>query len=133
MQTKETLQQFVNDFEFNDWTFKLGFSGDLPYLQIKFMAFDNMHPDDETLYEQSCRKWMLSYFMTDDEVTSTAFKAVEAAVLHEAREQFKWKGEPIYRPHVDPQALYELSKANRVQRRDEANYKADFELLGGGQ
>jgi len=119
MQTKESLQQFVNEMEYNDWTFKLGFSGDVPYMQIKFLALDNMNPEDTKLYLQSCRKWMLSYFMTDDEIVSTAWKAVEAAVIHEAREQFKWKGQPIYRPHVDPQVLFELSKRNEVQKREE--------------
>lgn len=119
MQTQESLQKFVDEFEFNDWTFKLGFNHDVPYLQLKFMATDNMHPEDETLYEQSCRKWMLSYHMTDDEIVSTAWKAVEAAVLHEAKEQFKWRGEPIYRPHIDPMALWEISHANRVQKRED--------------
>ena len=119
MQTKESLQKFVDEFEFNDWTFKLGFTNDVPYLQIKFWDRDNMNRNDKTLYEQSCRKWQLSYYMTNDEVVSTAWKAVEAAVIHEAREQFKWRGEPIYRPHVDPEALWELSRANRVQKREE--------------
>lgn len=117
MQTKETLQQFIDQFEYNDWKFLLRFNKDVPYLQIKFMAVCNMHGGEP--HEQSCRKWMLSYYMTNDEVVSTAFKAVMAAVEHETREQFKWKGEPIYRPHVDPQALWEISHANRVQKRPE--------------
>lgn len=118
MQTRESLQKFIDDFEFGDWDFYLRFKNDVPYLQIKFMAPDNMNPDSEP-YLQSCRKWMLSYYMTDDEVVGTAWKAIEAAVLHEAREQFKWKGEPIFRPHVDPQVLWEISRANKVLKREE--------------
>ena len=121
MQTKESLQQFVNELEFNDWTFKLGFKNDVPYLQIKFMARSNMHPEDETLYLQSCRKWMLSYYMELDELVSTAWKAVQAAIEHEAREQFKWRGEPILRPHVDPHVLWEVSRANKVLKRQEVH------------
>lgn len=131
MQTKESLEKFVSEFEFNDWNFNLKFKNDGPYLQITFMASDNMNPDSE-LSLQSCRKWMLSYYMTDDEVVGTAWKAVEAAVLHEAREQFKWKDEPIYRPHIDPQVLWDISNANKVLKRDETNYKREFEILGGG-
>lgn len=119
MQTKESLQKFVDELEFNDWTFKLGFKNDVPYLQIKFMARSNMHPEDPTLYEQSCRKWMLSYYMELDELMSTAWKAVQAAIEHEAREQFKWRGEPIFRPHIDPHVLWEVSRANLVLKREE--------------
>ena len=131
MQTKETLEKYFSEMEYKDWFFKLGYNKEVPYLQIKFMAADNMNPDAEP-YMQNCRKWMLSYYMTADEILTTALKAVLGAEEHEARELFKWKGEPIYRPHVDPEALYEISKANRVLKRDEADYKADFEMLGGG-
>lgn len=115
MQTKETLQQFINELEFNDWTFSLKYKNEVPYLQISFIA-----PCNRTgvIQLQSCRKWMLSYHMTDDEVLTTALRAVLTAVEHEAREQFKWKGEPIYRPHMDPHALYELSARNAVQKRE---------------
>ena len=123
MQTKKSLEQFVSELEFNDWTFKLGFKNDVPYLQIKFWDTDNMSPEDETLYEQSCRKWMLSYYMEADELMSTAWKAVQAAIEHEAREQFKWRGEPIFRPHIDPIALWELSRAGRVLKREEVRYE----------
>jgi hypothetical protein len=133
MQTKETLQKFIDQFEFNDWKFHLRFKNEVPYLQIKFMATDNMNPEDDTLYEQACRKWMLSYHMTDEEVVTTAWKAVEAAVLHEAREQFKWKGEPIYRPHIDPQALWDVSRGNKVQKREEikSSWEGDVDRMGG--
>ena len=128
MQTKETLQKYIDELDYKDWDFHLRYSNGVPY----FMAPDNMNPDAEP-YIQSCRKWMLSFHMTADEILTTALKAVLGAEEHEARELFKWKGEPIYRPHVDPDALYEISKANRVLKRDETDYKADFDMLGGGQ
>lgn len=116
MQTKETLQKFIDEMEFNDWDFHLRFTNDVPYLQIRFTEPDNYTGE---MKEWGCRKWMLSYHMCDDEVLSTALKAVLAAVEHEAREQFKWKGQPIYRPHYSPHALYELSRLNAVQKREE--------------
>lgn len=130
MQTKETLEKLINQMSFNDWNLLLRYTNDVPYLQIKFMAPSNMTGKMEL---QSCRKWMLSYFMCDDEIISTGLKAVLAAVEHEAREQFKWKGQPIYRPHYDPNELYKLSKRNAVQKREiEAPRfeRADYDTIG---
>lgn len=115
IQTKESLQKLISEISYNNWDFHLRFKNDTPYLQITFVAPSNMTGKVEL---QACRKWMLSYHMCDDEVLTTALKATLGAVEHEAREQFKWKGEPIYRPHYDPNELYELSKRNAVQRRE---------------
>jgi len=119
MQTKESLEKLVNELSFNDWNILLRYTNDVPYLQVKFLAQDNMNPDGE-MQLQNCRKWMLSFHMCDEEILSTGLKAVLAAVEHEAREQFKWKGQPIYRPHYSADALYELSASNAVEKRDEA-------------
>lgn len=120
MQTKESLQKLVDEMSYNDWMFMLRYNGDVPYLQIRFWAPDNMDPNGK-MQLQSCRKWMLSYHMCNEEVLSTGLKATLAAVEHETRELFKWKGQPIYRPHYSIDALYELSKSNAVEKRDEPN------------
>jgi hypothetical protein len=114
MQTRQTLEKLISQTTFNDWNILLRYTDHVPYLQVKFMA-----PCNKTgkMGLQSCRKWMLSYHMCNEEVVSTAFKAVEAAVLHEMREQFKWKGQPIYRPHYSLDALYEISRRNAVEKR----------------
>ena len=36
MQTKKTLQKFIDEMKFNDWDFHLRFTNDVPYLQIRF-------------------------------------------------------------------------------------------------
>jgi len=116
LQTKETLQKFVDELQFNDWEFHLRLKNEIPYLQIKFMAPCN---DTGKMELQSCRKWMLSYHMNTDELISTAYKATEAAVLHEMREQFKWRGEALFHPHIDPQELWKLAHEKRLLKRDE--------------
>jgi hypothetical protein len=118
MQTRDTIQKLINQMSFNDWRFHYDFKDDVPYIQIKFLAPRNMTGRMEI---QSCRKWMLSYHMCDEEIVSTGLKAVLAAVEHEAREQFKWKGQPIYRPHYNLDALYDISKKNAVEKRKEKN------------
>ena len=105
MQTKESLKKLISEVSYSDWEYHLCFKNEIPYLQITFVAPDNMTGE---MALQSCRKWMLSYHMCDDEVLTTALKATLGAVEHETREQFKWKGQPIYRPHYDPKELYEL-------------------------
>lgn len=60
-------------------------------------------------YKWTSRKWFLSEHMTDSEFVQTCFKAVLTAVEHEAREQFKFWGEPVLRPHFDVYRLHELS------------------------
>ncbi len=116
-QTFHSIKKLIGDVKFNDWNFLVKRGGTTPYLQIKFMAPCNMTGE---MQEQACRKWQLDYHMCDEEIINTAWKAVEAAIVHEAREQFKWRGEPIYRPHYDIYALHELSKRNAVVSRKDA-------------
>lgn len=118
MQTLETIQALVADITFNDWDYLVKLDGDRPYLQIKFQAPCNM--TGET-YSQSGRKWMLSYHMTDDEIVSTALKATLTAVEHEAREQFKWRDQPIYRPHYNIYELHKLSSRGATMKRDDSD------------
>ena len=46
--------------------------------------------------------------MTRSEIVSTAFLAVLTALEHEAREQFRYRGRPIYSPHYDVEVLAKL-------------------------
>lgn len=115
MQTIETIKELISDVSFNDWRFLVKLDNDRPYLQIKFDAPCNM---TGVMEEQSGRKWILSYHMTDDEVVATALKATLTAVEHETREQFKWKDQPIFRPHYNIYELHKLSSRNAVTKRD---------------
>ena len=46
--------------------------------------------------------------MTKSEFIQTVFKAVETAEEHEIRENFEYKGEPIFSPHYDVDKLLAL-------------------------
>lgn len=54
------------------------------------------------------RKWVLSKWMTDGEVVQTVFMALMAAMEHEAREGFLYKGYAILDPHYDIDKLVAL-------------------------
>jgi len=118
MQTLENIKKLVSGVSFNDWNYLVRMDDLRPYLQIKFMAPDNMSETTE-LFEQNCRKWMLSYHMTDDEIISTAMAATLMAVEHETREQFMWEGQPVFRPHMRVRELHSLSSRGMTSKREE--------------
>ena len=93
------------------WVFYVGIdAGGRPYLQIHSTGpkkSDNWHG----------RKWWLSFHMTDQEVIGTCFRAVNGASEYEVRRRFRYRGEPIYQGHLDPEALVELCRARRFQQR----------------
>ena len=121
-QTIESITSIVENCEFNDWMFRVGVSNDnTPYLQVLFKDKDRITGVEEI---QRCRKWQLSYHMVNSEVVRTAYKAVEAAMLHEVQEAFKYRGARIFNPHVDLDALAESMRSGEVgvSLRDESNY-----------
>lgn len=111
---KKTLAEVVELCKYQDWDIVYKDNDGHPYLQVQFDAQDCITGVPERQY---CRKWQLSYHMCETEVVRTAYKAVEAAVIHEAQEFFKFGGEPVFRPHFDVWALFNLSQNNRVEKR----------------
>ena len=108
------IQTLLANVSYKDWDIVFREEGARPYLQIQFMAPDSFTGVVERQY---CRKWMLSRFMTDSEVVRTAYKAIEAAVIHEMQEDFRFLGEPVFRPHFDIMALHAISVENKVDKR----------------
>lgn len=120
MQTLDTIKEIVSNCQFNDWTLYVGFDG-RAYVQVLFMDKDRITGKEEL---QRCRKWYLSYHMTNSEVIRTTFMAVEAAMLHEVQEAFKYKGQRIFNPHMDYEALAEVMQRKEigVSLREDNNY-----------
>ena len=113
--TNTDFRNILTNISYRDWDIVFRDERAIPYLQIQFDA-----PDSFTgvVERQHCRKWMLSRFMTDSEIVRTAYKAIEAAIIHEMQEDFRFHGESVYRPHVDIYALLELSTENRIDKRE---------------
>ena len=102
--TKSELEDILKDVTYRDWQFVVQEKGDGFLMQIRFMAPDATKPGSPPVL-QTCRKWYVSSFACKAEVVRTAYKAVEAAVLHEAQEEFLYRGSAIYNPHLDPDTL----------------------------
>lgn len=105
----------VADVRFRGWAFMVKADGPDHYLQARFVT-----PDDEVATPRRLhhgRKWRLSPYMTRSEIVQTALAAVLAAVEHEAREDFRYKGEAVFGPHFDVEGLRLLAQAGACERR----------------
>lgn len=114
MFTNKEVENIISKVKFRNWDVLVRYDGPRQFLQVQFDA-----PDSFTgvMAHQYCRKWMLSPYMTETELVRTAYKAVEAAVLHEAQEDFRYMDEAVYRPHFDIKELWKLSNEHKVEHR----------------
>lgn len=110
--TRDDLERIVAGLSFRDWKFALRYDDKRPYLQLRF---EEPCTKGTSKTGWSGRKWMLSPHMTSSEVVRTAWKAVQAAVEHEAAETFKYRGIPVYNPHIDIEALRTASQIEDVR------------------
>jgi len=107
--------KFINDhIKYKDWTFKVGDKNGAMFLQVQFDAPDNFTGKGE---RQHCRKFQLSEWMTPTEIVQTCWLAVQRAELHEAAEQFKYKGRDIFNTHISVDALAGICNGNFYEHR----------------
>lgn len=118
MQNARDFKALFDQIQYKDnWELYLGWdagAGGRHWMQIRFMA-----PCTYTgkIGPQHSRKYFLSPHMTDSEVISTVFKAIQYAEIHECQEQFKYKGHSIFSPHFDIEALVDLCKNGKFDAR----------------
>lgn len=113
----ERIRHVAQKCQFDDWKFQVfyrhldGADGSaVIYLQL---AFDAPCSTSGVSESWRSRKWMLSRYMTDSEVVQTCFKAVMTAMEHETREKFLYKGQPVFQPHFDVEALVKTLEAGK--------------------
>lgn len=89
---------------FRDWQFIVRERDhEVVDFSVQFDAKDSI---DGTVKPQRGRPWQLWDEMTDSAIVLTAWAAVEMAVTHEAREDFKYLDRRIVGPHVDVQSMW---------------------------
>lgn len=100
----QDVERLVKLVEFRNWVviveevsddIKDGFT-----VQWVFRERDNMHPEDEMLYPQHCRKWLVECGASSSSVIKTLYLAAQQAVMHEFQEQFWVGGKPLLDPHA---------------------------------
>lgn len=115
MNTSE-IRDVLRDVSFPGYTIEVHPDGCGSYMQACFVA-----PCATVAIpaRQTTRKWRLSQYMTRSEIVQTALKLVLTSVEHEAREHFRYRGQPIFGPHFDVDALHGLTVAGAHDRREE--------------
>lgn len=96
---------------YKGWALVAKRDGERCYLQAQFYAPDH---DTGTVAPRHGRKWLLSRHMTDSEVVATAFKACLTAEEHECREAFRYRGQPVFGPHIDVDWLADTMREQDV-------------------
>lgn len=114
MLSLDEMRQIVSEITCLDYSFVVEVKYGVPYLQLRYVEADIVTGDP---MDQHGRKWMLSPHMVRSEVVQTALKAVLTSMEHRAREAFKYKGERIFGPHFDVEALVALARARRLDYR----------------
>ena len=112
------LKNFIADnIRYKNWEFVVKEKNGVPYVQIQFNAPDNTNPS--VVQTQYCRKWQLSEWMTPTEIVQTCWAAVQRAELHEAAENFKFKGRDIFNNHINVEALVRICDNGLYEHRAE--------------
>ena len=102
------VRAILSEVEYPGYRFQVG-GVDRAWLQA---VFAERCAVTGALTEQFTRKWYISAQATRSEVVQTALKCVLTALEHEAREHFKYRGRPIFGPHFNVDALFEICDAD---------------------
>ena len=127
MQTKKTLYDFTRILDliefkmFPTWELRLRIDNTRLYLQVQDPS--GICNVTGKKMPWSGRKWFLSPYMTDTEVVRTAHKAYITAVMHEADENFLYRGVSIYDPHINVDDLVKLRLEYQLDVREDMGEK----------
>ncbi len=112
--THQEIRTLLKNVKFLDWHWRVMDKGDGLLIQLVWNAPD-CH--DGVMKVQHGRKWYVSSHSCESEVVAAAYAAVQRAVLHEAAEQFLYKGKRIFNPHFNVDALASLDTKENIQTR----------------
>jgi len=114
--TQSEIQEIIDNCTFMDYNLVVLWNdrGQM-YLQGSYFEPDTVTGEIE---KQQTRKWILSEHMTKSEIVQTAFKLAITSMEHRTREHFLYKGERVFSPHYDIDALVELCVQKRFDERD---------------
>lgn len=102
----EDVQEILKTISYKNWDFVTGRTeGGAVFIQVQFES-----PDSRTgnIERQHGRKWYISKYAVKSEIVGTCLKAVLTAEEHEARETFRYRGQPIFQTHYDVDVLAQV-------------------------
>ena len=121
LQNSKTFRALLSQVQCGDFEFIIRERNGDYSLQIQFYAIDNVEQPGtlgelSQLVRQFCRIWPLQNTMCDSEVIRTAWKAAEAATMHELEEKFTFQEEMIFCPHMNVHELVKLRRSGDVDQ-----------------
>lgn len=106
----EEIEKIISDIKYPGFVFHL--NKDPVYIQIQCPdGMDNVTGEPSSwhgrkwFFSYDRIEWLASHHMLEEELVGTAWMATQAALIHEARELFKYKGRAIYGPHFSMKHL----------------------------
>lgn len=126
---RKRVEQIITDMGFREGhEFFVGFfaGSDVLYVQHRYIRPDSITGELGWGYG---RKWHVSPHATESEVVLTCLKAGLTNSEHEVREDFTYKGQHVFQPHIDINALVEASQHSDA-REAPATECARAEVLG---
>lgn len=121
MQTIDSIRAIVNQVRcalVPNWRVALCYQPGQAVWYLQVEATDQVDAVTGQQMEWTGRKWLLSLHMTETEIVCTAFKALEAALDHELREHFTYKGARVFDPHRAIGLLAEIAgRADAIDAR----------------
>lgn len=96
------------------YTFEIVDCSTYLYLQA---WYEDADVDTGEKSHQKTRKWLLSRHMVRSELVQTAMKCALTSAEHRIREHFRYRGEQVYGPHFDVDALHTLCLDKQIERR----------------
>lgn len=104
--TLRLIRETINNLSYKDWFFSYRplctATGGGFLLRVGFTAPERGTGEPSLQYG---RWWYVSPYSVGNEIVQTCLKAVLTAEEHEARETFRYKGRPVFGPHLDTDAL----------------------------
>ena len=95
---KQEVVSILSEIKFSNWFFEVHQKDDMLFLQVQFFAPNTDYPEHGNML-QKCRWWLIDTDKGESEVVRTAYKAIEAAVIHEMQEEFTYKNVRVMDPH----------------------------------
>jgi hypothetical protein len=112
--TIDEMKAIIALIDYEGYVFEVFEKNGVPYLQARYLEPDIV---TKKLEWQHTRKWQLSEHMVKSEIVQTALKCALTSAEHRVREHFLYRGERVFGPHYDVDALFELCRTKRFDYR----------------